>query len=114
MRISDWSSDVCSSDLAVAAQEAGVDHPAACHCVDLAATGGLDQHAVAIAVDHAAGRPRQVAADVRAGTADFDWRRWLAAGVLAGERKSVVSGKNVSVRVDPGGRRIMKKKKQLE
>src|SRR3546814_19123732 len=28
----------------------------------------------------------------------------------ASDRKSVVSGKNVSVRVDPGGRRIMKKK----
>src|SRR3546814_16228946 len=30
------------------------------------------------------------------------------------DRKSVVSGKSVSVRVDPGGRRIMKKKKKQE
>src|SRR3546814_11291449 len=30
---------------------------------------------------------------------------------LAGDRKSVVSGKSGSVRVDPGGRRINKKKK---
>src|SRR3546814_12292530 len=32
----------------------------------------------------------------------------------AGDRKSVVSGKRVSVRVDPGGRRIIKKKKTNE
>src|SRR3546814_20314120 len=31
---------------------------------------------------------------------------------LAGDRKSVVSGKSVSVRVDLGGRRISKKKRQ--
>src|SRR3546814_19499750 len=29
-----------------------------------------------------------------------------------GDRKSVVEGKSVAVRVDPGGRRILKKKKQ--
>src|SRR3546814_11818888 len=32
----------------------------------------------------------------------------------AGDRKSVVSGKSVSVRVDLGGRRIIKQKKQIE
>src|SRR3546814_18107502 len=31
-----------------------------------------------------------------------------------GDRKSVVSGKSVSVRVDLGGRRIIKKHKQIE
>src|SRR3546814_15489392 len=30
----------------------------------------------------------------------------------AGDRKSVVEGKSVSVRLDPGGRRIIKKKKK--
>src|SRR3546814_19889380 len=37
--------------------------------------------------------------------------RAKAALVQATDRKSVVSGKRVSVRVDPGGRRILKKKK---
>src|SRR3546814_11285075 len=34
-------------------------------------------------------------------------------GVAEGDRKSVVSGKGVSVRVDRGGRRIIKKKKRM-
>src|SRR3546814_14016330 len=35
-------------------------------------------------------------------------------GSVAGDRKSVVSGKSVSVRVDIGGRRILKKHKTTE
>src|SRR3546814_11512172 len=39
----------------------------------------------------------------------------FALGGLAGyqDRKSVVTGKSVSVRVDPGGRRNIKKKKKI-
>src|SRR3546814_12561161 len=76
MRISDWSSDVCSSDL-----------------------------------DH-----------VVAAKAAFGSCRWLVdtlcprfgieSTVVDGrDRKRVVSGKSVSVRVDLGGRRIIKQKK---
>src|SRR3546814_17426377 len=36
---------------------------------------------------------------------------WLATLATSTDRKSVVSGKSVSVRVDLGGRRIIKKKK---
>src|SRR3546814_11680525 len=36
---------------------------------------------------------------------------WYAAGDIATDRKSVVEGKRVSVRVDLGGRGIIKKKK---
>src|SRR3546814_11368525 len=36
----------------------------------------------------------------------------ILAGVVGRDRKSVVSGKGVSVRVDLGGRRIIKKKKK--
>src|SRR3546814_12027021 len=36
----------------------------------------------------------------------------ISEGVLYRDRKSVVSGKSVSVRVDLGGRRIIKKKNQ--
>src|SRR3546814_15841078 len=93
MRISDWSSDVCSSDLAR--------QPAR----------------------------RQAEGELRPGPAGRSHRPQGAQGRLAlvrgqllpalppggaasGEdRKSVVSGKSVSVRVDLGGRRIIKKKK---
>src|SRR3546814_13370166 len=45
------------------------------------------------------------------------WRQGRMGGPRRGrlspaDRKSVVSGKSVSVRVDPGGRRNIKKKKQ--
>src|SRR3546814_11839113 len=38
-------------------------------------------------------------------------RAFAEAAMVGGDRKSVVSGKSVSVRVDLGGRRIIKKKK---
>src|SRR3546814_16800684 len=79
MRISDWSSDVCSSDLSV--------HIAAHSLGTIVA-----QH---FAVKHA-NRVRSLA---------------LFGPFLAPpDRKSVVEGKSVSVRVDLGGRRIIKKK----
>src|SRR3546814_17164349 len=80
MRISDWSSDVCSSDL----------HP----------------HSAATRL-------------ARSGTG---WRVTTARGSVTadtvllacgGDRKSDVEGKSVSVRVDLGGRRIIKTKKTV-
>src|SRR3546814_14361213 len=68
MRISDWSSDVCSSDLATPGPVSSL-HRRRCH------------------------RP---ASDGQRADACAD-------------RKSVVKGKSVSVRVDLGGRRIIKK-----
>src|SRR3546814_11351148 len=92
MRISDWSSDVCSSDLGrrVAAPRIG------------------DRR------DRLVDRARYVERD--------DPRPMLGAGEPFGalrvgddqrrlDRKSVVAGKSVSVRVDLGGRRIIKKQK---
>src|SRR3546814_11492907 len=75
MRISDWSSDVCSSDL----------------CPPPATSGCLP-------MPNAKHHCR---------------RRWPTGGPtrIYGDRKSVVQGKSVSVRVDLGGRRIIKKKK---
>src|SRR3546814_3934519 len=72
MRISDWSSDVCSSDLSTSRTPNG----AAC------ARGS-----------------RTIAASTPCGSG-------------SGDRKSVVKGKSVSVRVDLGGRRIIKQKKK--
>src|SRR3546814_17838875 len=82
MRISDWSSDVCSSDLG-----RGDRVPAA---------GRRDRH-------RAGARPAQAGAGQGQGRGGKDRAQ--------ADRKSVVSGKSVSVRVDLGGRRIIKKKK---
>src|SRR3546814_20596679 len=105
MRISDWSSDVCSSDLPGprrpvvvrpsrrpgrrwrcenAAREPGVDIIACLRSPDRRHPGGHD-----------------------------DLLAWRQLHHLArGDRKSVVWGKSVSVRVDLGGRRVIKKKKR--
>src|SRR3546814_5305486 len=95
VRISDWSSDVCSSDLIcdvvpgpVSAEVAATDH-----ATMLAEGRRLAKIAPNVAVKVPLTR---------------DGLRTCRA--LA-DRKSVVSGKSVSVRVDLGGRRIIKKKK---
>src|SRR3546814_12000934 len=76
MRISDWSSDVCSSDLPT---------------------------------DNAAApRRRRGCPPSQAGSSSCR-RDWRGPNRCARDRKSVVSGKSVSVRVDLGGRRIIKK-----
>src|SRR3546814_6767028 len=93
MRISDGSSDVCSSDLAAAHRLDILDaqrllaHPA----VHLQCPDGAD--------DHGGGRRE-------AGLAALDVEE------LLGDRKSVVWGKRVSVRVDLADRRILKKKRK--
>src|SRR3546814_19269543 len=99
MRISDWSSDVCSSDLLphvisqardgllVESERIGAD-PGDVQCHGMIAIAG--QHLVC---------------------------RALGSAVVAGgqlDRKSVGSGKSASVRVDLGGRRIINKKKKDE
>src|SRR3546814_14662965 len=107
MRISDWSSDVCSSDLVAAA-------PWLAKAFSNPSTGKL-KHA-------APGTP----AVCRAGQVPAAQQPWpLACCRLPSDRKaadppgcrarkSVVEGKGVSVRVDVGGRRIIKKKKKTQ
>src|SRR3546814_17959232 len=80
MRISDWSSDVCSSDL-FGRRRLG---PSMVDRGEPAQPGFTEQ-----------------------GHVDAESQR-AKPGI--GDRKSVVSGKSVSVRVDLGGRRIIKKK----
>src|SRR3546814_15689624 len=105
MRISDWSSDVCSSDLAHRRQVApGFRHRL--HAASLGVGDAIARRAVAahgqrlLRVLHphhrgvAAGPERRVAHDE---------------GIVL-DRKSVVSGKRVSVRVTFGGGGTMKKK----
>src|SRR3546814_20720669 len=82
MRISDWSSDVCSSDLAICERVPSVE------MVRLVSSGTeATMSAVRVARGHT-GR------DV----------------VVKLDRKSVVSGQSVSVRVALGGSRIINKK----
>src|SRR3546814_1956489 len=86
MRISDWSSDVCSSDL---------------HESVFREVGGLEPESAAdVARDDA---------KLGFGNVEDVLRQFGARGM--GDRKSVVYGKSVSVRVDLGGRRIIKKNK---
>src|SRR3546814_11367429 len=98
MRISDWSSDVCSSDLpdplrrrrrmSDPGDRRGGGGPAA--------AGGTGRRLV----------PRRL----RAGPQSDDVGR----GGAGRDRKSVVWGKSVSVRVDLGGRRLITKKKKIQ
>src|SRR3546814_5509959 len=88
MRISDWSSDVCSSDLLRRGADVERLRRAERAIFAKAVPGDIialfRQRKTALPLHHAQGRQR--------------------------DRKSVVSGRSVSVRVDLGGRRILKKK----
>src|SRR3546814_12588541 len=98
MRISDWSSDVCSSDLS---RRWRCRRRVLARCPFRAGTGPADG----------------VVPDVVPAPAEPESRDIRDHSGLSGiqghgpERKSVVWGKSVSVRVDLGGRRIIKKKK---
>src|SRR3546814_14273184 len=95
MRISDWSSDVCSSDLAA-----------------------LDNFQIAVHAIGDAANAELLSAIADLGESYKGDRRWRIehaqivdpADIAKLDRKSVVWGKGVSVRVDLGGRRIIKKK----
>src|SRR3546814_20886732 len=101
MRISDWSSDVCSSDLAMF-QEAADDrlHP------DIVRHARHARPQAAYAAHDEVDLNPRIAGRIEF----FDDRRIDQRIHLRPDRKSVVEGKSVSVRVDLGGRRIIKKK----
>src|SRR3546814_18848558 len=103
MRISDWSSDVCSSDLFIG-------EPRRFRLIGTApaqsAPPGLYRIEVAIVETGGAASARSL------------MLRWqpLAGEVLTApmeDRKRVGSGKSVSVRVDLGGRRFIKKNNKI-
>src|SRR3546814_14196383 len=98
MRISDWSSDVCSSDLVVAVPQ---DRHLAGRGREFVAFAPLFPRLVIERHDHfLEGKAGQLARQ--------------PAAQRPADRKSVVEGKSVSVRVDLGGRRIIKKKKKKD
>src|SRR3546814_19790373 len=100
MRISDWSSDVCSSDLRNARVEvaAGIAEKA---------QGSVHQGGIG---RPAARRRRLQRSGHAIGAAPRLHRDLGSVENQAIDRKSVVSGKSVSVRVELGGRRRSKKK----
>src|SRR3546814_18820622 len=94
LRISDWSSDVCSSDLG-----------SATHVLHLPAV--LQNHA-----RRAAGQRSRLRCASR--PASFRTHKNRDHRFPPQDRKSVVSGKRVSGRVKTGGRRIIKKKTKIQ
>src|SRR3546814_18732852 len=109
MRISDWSSDVCSSDLD---RFAVVVEPVASF------VGGPDPDLVQPARE--IGRGADVGADGDDALGDFggvagEVEQGAAKGGRCGrDRQSVVEGKSVSVRVELGGSRSHKKHKKKQ
>src|SRR3546814_14163181 len=97
-RISDWSSDVCSSDLPdqVADRHVFPDQPEMLHSLHALRAQGSGPVVITTAIFR----------DDVGGSLERPMRR--------GERKSVVSGKSVSVRVELGGRRDLKTKKTTQ
>src|SRR3546814_13917265 len=125
MRISDWSSDVCSSDL-VAPDEA---HPlrAAAAVLRIALGAGAaavinmwyerDLDALMAQTRRRPIPARRIApAKALAFGIALSLASVIAMAMVAHrtDRKSVVSGQSVSVSVDLGGRRIIKKKSIIE
>src|SRR3546814_20564368 len=100
MRISDWSSDVCSSDLECLRRTIGMaitQCPLAQGEQRLALFWNIGKH------DDT--RVIEVTQNLRNGS------HHPLMPIMTSDRKSVVSGKSVSVRVDLGGRRLIKKTK---
>src|SRR3546814_15727820 len=104
MRISDWSSDVCSSDLVTQALDEWRD-------ANPDAVGGQMPEAVRDALEHVYGA--EYIDDIKSRDADniVELADNLRVGVPFAtpvlDRKNVEWGKSVSVRVDIGGRRNM-------
>src|SRR3546814_18892235 len=113
MRISDWSSDVCSSDLREGVSEDGDDFLGGEEAV-AAVAGALAQNAGSGEGIERTGRGLERDVQFRCqhlgrqdGLADDQLQ-----GPRAGDRTSAVSGKGGSVRVDLGERHSIQKKKK--
>src|SRR3546814_17278195 len=113
MRISDWSSDVCSSDLC------GVDNTTApCRLHERNRISAAQHQSSGIHLKRAIPRIQRNISDIGICPHGLGvgQRRIIeediqtAEMVMGLDRQSVESGKSVSVRVDHGGRRLIKKK----
>src|SRR3546814_10997247 len=107
MRISDWSSDVCSSDLLTW-------NIGATQVIPIS-FGQLSVHADYAYISRRAAYQNTAADQATQNVKDqYELANRVgiipAYGLLNADRTSVVSGKSVSVRVDLGGRRLITKK----
>src|SRR3546814_17940624 len=114
MRISDWSSDVCSSDLCKPGREECGRGVRSCGGVDMSNPSTAGACAPAIASAAVEGRASGEASGK--GEVSPVISGALGSAALSGvkgasDRNSVVQGTSVSVRLDHGWRRITKKKK---
>src|SRR3546814_11851190 len=112
MRISDWSSDVCSSDLKMSLRASTTGMIALTDCA-IAEDAILPDAKGLRGPFSCLNKARYGIAWGSMGAAESCWEasRAYALGRTILDRKSVVSGKSVSVRVAHGGRGILKKKK---
>src|SRR3546814_13669643 len=103
MRISDWSSDVCSSDLEVVAAQSRSSFPR----TDEVDGHGVEKSDIREAVDDAEdlSSVKQSEESMCAEADDAD--------DVTADRQSDVKGKSVSERVDLGGGRIINKTKKI-
>src|SRR3546814_14135442 len=115
MRISDWSSDVCSSDLIILRLHHRKRRASQCLCPVPVAGELVGEHRARADVKHLAG----LSDIVERGDRFLDRGLIVEAVDLIEvdivhpqDRKSVVEGKSGSERLDLGGRRILKKQKQ--
>src|SRR3546814_18450603 len=124
MRISDWSSDVCSSDLlpidsVLAGRLAAAGYILQMNLSYLFITYDYESHPAAIAGLSRRRRPRQLQrgrrtpAPVAAGPVGHDPQAGSGAARAAVDRQSGVWGKRVAGRVDHGGRRTVTRKSLL-
>src|SRR3546814_20659493 len=110
MRISDWSSDVCSSDLQTLPNIASKRNMICSVPLCNVSRSRLWAFPLALILcgswrNVALSDQRQLRSMQRASLPTFPW-------LTTTDRKSVVEGKSVSVRVDLGGRRIIQKKRE--
>src|SRR3546814_20175626 len=118
MRISDWSSDVCSSDLdQLQGARAQSRQDALAAGRGQARGGGGDRRLEEAGTRRKAGSPAVGRGYFPACGRGDSARPCVTAAATSAQqttdRKSVVSGKSVSVRVDLGGSRIIKKTKKI-
>src|SRR3546814_16870361 len=115
MRISDWSSDVCSSDLDGAGafgrqlQTTRGRHRKPGRFGNDTAEAAMTKPLFEAAQERSLVASLDVDDPVGVETGQREGRREQV-GLRHDDRKSVVKGQSVSVRVDPGGRRLIKQK----
>src|SRR3546814_18584792 len=117
MRISDWSSDVCSSDLGACRNGSTANSPGAVSGIAMSAMQPMATRQQSVM------RSQGFLSDGRSVAMPSSIsEQWMASLVCGGadaacaalctkrDRKSDVQGQSVAVRVAPGGRRILKNK----